>query len=484
MPNRPPHSDVEALRLMEAGRHADALTVARHAVAASAVCSPADGLLATVLLHLGQRDEAEAVVSAAIDRGTGSADAYDALAFVSLQLGDHERANSLYRRAATLNDDSARFWYNLGSSERSFGRLLDAEAACDRAIALDQCHYQSYLLRSELRAQSPAANHIPEMERLLAAPGVTPRALMFLGYALGKELDDLGRYDDAFHWYARAAAARRRNLSYDVATDERKLARIAEAFAGPSTPMVDPGVEAGRFIFVVGLPRSGTTLLERMLTGLTGVCSNGETENFSRALLAAAAADGHDVFARAASADFARVAREYAKHAGGAAHRKVVEKLPLNYLYLGAIRRSLPTATPIVVLREAPDSCFAMYRTLFGEAYPFSYDFSELARYFAAYMRLLDHWRRLLGNWLVEVTYEDLVRQPAQVGASVARCCGLDWAESAVEIHRREGISMTASAAQIRRPIYQSSAGKWRRYERHLAPLVTALRAQGVAVPD
>ncbi len=422
-------------------------------------------------------------MSTALQCGPGVADTYDALAFVSLQLGRHERANQLYRRTVALAPDSARFWYNLASSERSFGRLQDAEAACDRAINLDPHHYQSYLLRSELRKQSDANNHVIEMERLLADLQATDRAQIFLGHALGKELDDLGRYTEAFRWFSQAAASRRRSLIYDVAVDERKLTRIAEVFPLAERAARSHLPDSASFIFILGLPRSGTTLLERMLMRLPGVRSNGETENFSRALLAEAPPNSADVFSRAAMADFNRVGQHYARLARGATDGKVIEKLPLNYLYLGAIQRALPGATPILVTREAVDSCFAMYRTLFGEAYPFTYDFRDLARYFAAYSRLVDHWHRTLGDWLVEVAYEELVTQPARVGACSAEACGLIWDESAVEIHRSAGVSMTASAAQIRQPIYQSSAGKWRHYERHLTPLIAALRSCGVVVP-
>jgi hypothetical protein len=156
----------------------------------------------------------------------------------------------------------------------------------------------------------------------------------------------------------------------------------------------------------------------------------------------------------------------------------------MNYLYLGAIRRALPGARLVLVNREPLDSCFAMYRTLFGEAYPFSYDIDDLARYYAAYERLMNHWRACLGETLCEITYEQLVKNPAQAGAKVADYCGLQWSEQAVQIENRSMVSTTASAAQIRRPIYSSSTGRWRRYERHIEPLRQALRRQGIAVPD
>src|SRR5271165_2137602 len=220
----------EALRLARAGRVDEALKFAERAVDGAQQCLPAHGLLASLLLRLGRPDDAERIVAQAVELAPGGADAYDGLANVSMALGQHDRANALYRRATQLAPNDPRFWYNLACSERSLGRLIEAEAACDRGIALDPSQYPTFLLRSELRVQHSSANHIEELQAQLTRAGGDYRALIFLGYALAKELDDVGRFDEAFRWFATAAKARRSRLVYDVATDEGKLLRIAEVY--------------------------------------------------------------------------------------------------------------------------------------------------------------------------------------------------------------------------------------------------------------
>lgn len=471
----------QARMFLQSGQPERALDRLRHDLAGATTFSPAHALQLETLLGLRRRADAEAAFDEALRLPAPGADALDALAYFARLLGRHDVSNRLYRSAATAAPGDATLQFNLATSERSLGNLDNAAAACARALRIAPDDLAAVLLRSEVSRATSDANNIADLQCRLAG-NPADRVQMFVAYALGKELHDLSRYDDAFVAFARGAAARRRNLRYDVATDEAKLRRIEEAF-GREAPAAKRRASDRQHIFIIGLPRSGTTLTERILGALPGVTSNGETDNFSNALIAAASTGRRDIFEACADADPDDVAAGYEALAAPACGAKTaIEKLPLNYLYVGAIARALPTASLVWVRRNPVDSCFAMFRTLFGEAYPFSYDFSDVARYYAAYWRLMMHWKAILPGRIIEVDYEALVAAPSRVGADLAARCGLAWTDEALDPARNRTASLTASAAQIRQPIYASSAGLWRSYRRHLEPLARDLQARGIAI--
>ena len=470
-----------AERLLRRNEPEAALTTLAEEIATASTFRPEHALELRILLARGERARAAAALDRALHLPAETADAFDALAYYARELGRHELSNMLYRRAASLAPDDPQLSYNLATSERSLGHTAEALRACERTLALDPSSLPTLLLRSEIGRATAERNHIGQLQaRLAAAPADAAR--MFIGYALGKELHELGRYDEAFDAFATAAAARRRNLSYDVADDEKKLSRIQEVY--PSPPGLPGGSDSDRHIFVVGLPRSGTTLIERILSALPQVRSNGETNNLSTALISCAPSAGGDIFERSARADPSAVARAYDSLAAPAEGQdKIIEKLPLNYLYIGAIVAAFPKTKIVWVRRDPIDNCFAMFRTLFGDGYPFSYSFEELARYYAAYDRLMRHWEATVPQNLVELRYEDLVRAPAAVASEVAGRCGLSWTQDALDLSRNRRASLTASATQVRGPIYRTSAGVWKQYEAHLQPLVTQLNAPRVDAP-
>lgn len=432
------------------------------------------------LRALGRHAQAAALLKALDALPTGAPEDCEALGFAAFDAGDHERSRDWYARVVDARPGDALAWYNLATGERNLGRLAAAEAACERALALAPDMAQAALLRAQVRTQTADANHVDELRAMLRRPATQSGARIFLHYALGKEYDDLGEYDAAFGQFARGARARRETLVYDVDQDLAKLRRIAEAFAPPRLSRA-PALSAPAYGFVLGLPRSGTTLVERILTGGAHARSNGETENLLGALSEAAAAEG-DVFERIANADPTRAQHAYGRLAGAPETGAVIlEKLPLNYLYAGAVRLTMPNARIVRLDRAPADNGLAMFSTLFGSGYPFSYDLAELAAYQIAYERLVGHWRETLGDQLLEAVYEQVVADPAAEGRRIAGHMGVAWSDKMVRVEDNLTATATASAAQVRLPIYRTAAGRWRNYARHLAPFTDALEAAGIA---
>lgn len=468
-----------AVNLMRAHKFGDATQLLEDLVAREQIVGRTHALYLEALIATDRKRALE-VLQSTLSLPTQNADAFDALAFFARQLDRHELSRDLYEKASERAPGDAQIWYNLATSERALGRLVEARSACNRALQLSPDFRPALLLRSEISRATPTQSNVDDLRTRLTTAPKSPDA-MYLQYALGKELHELGRFDEAFEAFARGAQARRLSLRYDVSEDEYKLRRIAEIFA--TGERLQSNVKPDRHIFIVGLPRSGTTLTERIVGGLEGVRSNNETNNFSTALLRFSSTAGRDVFERANGASYADVAREYdALAAADGFTGKIIEKLPFNYLYIGPILRALPT-TPIIWVRRSPlDSCFAMFRTLFGAAYPFSYDFEELARYYAAYDRLMRHWVTIYPGRITEVAYEELVASPEAVGKRLAESCGLAWRDEAIDISKNKTASLTASATQVRSGIYASSSGLWRNYREHLLPLAAHLQANGIDV--
>jgi tetratricopeptide (TPR) repeat protein len=438
--------------------------------------------LAQALSGAGEKMEAAQVLHRAFRLGGGQAPDYEALGFAAFGLNEHELSRDFYAEVVRLAPGDALARYNLASSERNLGRLAEAETQCEAALDRDPQQFQVALLRAQLRTQTPQANHVDALRAALREHGGDLAAQIFLNYALGKELDDLGAYDEAFVHFTAGARARRRSLDYSVDRDIKTLARIQDVYPkGASRSASDDSAHYG---FILGLPRSGTTLIERVLTGHPSVRSNGETDNVWGALSQSLPAGPGDIFERAALADSQAVAARYRRLAGVApAGGLVLEKLPLNYLYVGAIRNALPNA-PIVLVRRNPlDNCFGMFSTLFGSAYPFSYDLVELGEYYAAYDRLARHWLARFGERILEAPYEAFVREPETWGAKVAAFAGVPWDSGLLDIQRNQTPSATASAVQIRQPIYSSAIGRWGHYAKDLEPLLATLEAHGLRPP-
>lgn len=404
--------------------------------------------------------------------------------------GRHAEAHRCLTRAAHARPDDPRVLYDLAAADMALGDFAAAESRLDRVIALDPGDCDAWYNRATLRRQTPARNHVAAL--IEALEHSTPRGEVAIGYALAKELEDLGEHARAFRYLERAAHTRRRQMSYRVEADIEAIDAIIAAFGpGVLAPAAGAASAEGRApraaaapIFVVGLPRSGTTLVDRILASHPQVESFGELNDLPLAVMWAAgkAPDKFALIRQAATCDHAALGRHYLERVEGygRSRPRFVDKTPLNLLYLGLIALALPGARVIHLQRDPLDSCHAMLKTLFRMGYPFSYDQRDLGRYYGAYRRLMDHWRARLPGAFFDVDYEALVADQEHETRRLLEWCGLDFHPDCLAFHRHEGPTATASAAQVREPMHARSVGASRRLWAELTPLRETLAAEGI----
>lgn len=401
------------------------------------------------------------------------------------QLGRHAQALACHQACVAREPEHPAVLYNLSTSLIALGRMDDAEAALDRVIALAPGDADAWYNRATLRRQTPERNHVAPLQARLSHPDRRPQETVALHYALAKELEDLGRHEDSFQALQRGADARRARLAYRVEDDEDTLSAIARAFGADFFARPAAADADARPVFVVGLPRSGTTLVDRILSSHPAVHSRGETSDLAMALMraTASATDKASRVRQAATMDLDAFGRDYLSQLphGGAARE--IDKTPINFLYLGLVAKALPGVRIVHLRRHPMDACYAMYKTLFRMAYPFSYDLADLGRYWLAYDRLMAHWRQWLpAGCLHELHYEALVARQEDTSRALVDFLGLAWDPACLAPERNPEPSLTASAAQVRQPVYSSSVGAWRRHAQALAPLQAQLAAAGVDV--
>ena len=444
------------------------------------------------LVATGKLSDARQAAATAQRGAAGDGALLDAIGTLYSRADDQQRALAAYEQAVAAAPDNAQFIFNRAAVRRFLGQIAAAEADYDRVIALNPADYQAYRNRSNLRTQSAHNNHVAELEALAARGPTDWRAQVQLRYALAKEYEDLEQYDKSFQHLQLGATLRRRHMRYDVATDLATVDWIIDAFPAAALQSA-PDACADAPIFIVGLPRSGSTLVDRILGSHPQLHSAGELKCLALAIVDAARGQGpaaqlsrSELVARSAGLDFAALGRDYLQRvrAAGVDAPRFTDKMPLNYLYCGLIARALPNAKIVHVRRDPMAACYAIYKTLFEDGYPFSYDLAELGQYYLGYRRLMAHWQAIMPAAIHTVCYEELVADQIGQTRKLLQFCGLEWQDGCARFHENAAPSTTASAAQVRQPIYDSSVSQWRHYRQQLASLSSQLHAAGVRTQE
>ncbi|MGN6549435.1 MAG: tetratricopeptide repeat-containing sulfotransferase family protein [Pararhizobium sp.] len=472
--------------LKDRERFGDSIESFRRAIALRPSFAVAHNNLGVALKELGRYEEAYRSYREALRLQPAYVGARLNLANAEKEEGRLDAAAEDYRGALKLKPNDAETCYQLGMTLTEGGAKEPAMEAFRRAIALKPRHAESYLMLSTLKRQKEPDAEMAAMERLFGRADATESEKMVVAFALAKALEDLGRYDEALDYLVSGNALRRKTFDYQTAGARAHFEEVKTTFT-PSLfeRLGNAGDPDPTPVFIVGMPRSGTTLVEQILASHPAVVGPGELSALQAVASAAFPGDNGSAFPadlgaldpeafREAGQTYVEALRAYSADAV-----RITDKMPGNFLLIGLIRLILPKATVIHCVRDAPATCLSIFKTFFrSQGHRYGYDLAELGDYYALYADLMEHWHRVLPGFVHDVRYEELVADQEAQSRRLVALAGLDWDDRCLAFHEAKRPVRTASAAQVRQPIYASSLDLWRRYEQGLKPLLDRLPAQ------
>lgn len=446
--------------------------------------------LARLFMIGGQAARADAALKMAVKHNDGNPVVLDLIGSVHSLLGEHEEASKWVAEAVEKRPSHVPYLVNQANSHMFLGKLDESEEVLRKVLRMQPANPHANWILSNVR-KATDYQHIEQLREYVKRDYRNPRALAFLYYGLGKELEDLEDWDEAFDAFAAGAKARRSTIDFDEQADVEMFKAFGDTFTEEWFANKEDGHDDPSPIFVIGQPRTGTTLVERIITSHSQVHSAGELRQFGTCVRRLA--DYREP--KRYSAALARLAAAVDSEKLGKAYMRTtakmrgelprfVDKLPPNYLYVPMILKALPNAKIVHLTRNPMDACFASFKQLFADAYLHSYDQQEMARHHARYYHLMAVWRERFGDRFFDIAYEDTARDLEPNARALIEFLELPWEDACLEFHKQSHAVTTASAVQVRQPVHTRSIDRWRRYETQLEPMRQALEAEGVPAGD
>jgi tetratricopeptide (TPR) repeat protein len=445
--------------------------------------------LARLMILVRRDGEAADAVKKAMALAPDDALTLDTIGCVLARLGDHETSMAPFTAAVKAEPDNLDYRYNLAAASGFTGRVGEAREHYEAILKAEPGSARTHYALSILSRQCVESNHVPRLKAALVAAQKPDDALR-IRYALAKELEDIGDAPQAFRYLSEANAAHKQSRRYDFSQDAAIFDAIEALFSGdaPVAARTD-----ARPIFVVGMPRTGTTLVDRILSSHREVGSAGELQAMPLAVKKLAGTQSRNVvdpetIKASGSIDPDNIAEAYLARAAHHAPKdkpRFTDKLPANFLYVGHIARAFPEAAIICLRRNPMDTIWSNYKNLFASQsayYAYSYDLMDTARYYARFDRLMALWEALWPGRVLQLSYEQLVVDQVGQTQLLLQHCGLEWDEACLAFHKNNAAVATPSAAQVRQPINANAVGKWRSHEKELAPAMAWLTDHGVVV--
>lgn len=466
--------------LYQLGRTDEAVQSFRSAVSMDLDSAKAHNDLGFILLEARRPAEAAVSIRKAIEIDPEIARAHNDLGYVFMDLEQQEEAIASFSKAVEIEPRYAEAHNNLGFALTETGRLEEAAASFRAAIAADPHYAPAHRHLAHIVKHTGHDDDIRAMEELFEKPGVSDDYKTQLAFGLGKAFEDLREYDRAFEYLNTANALHRKTFDFDIEnwrSHVETLKRVfdAEFFHDRHTESYSDETP----LFIVGMLRSGTTLVEQILASHSDVYGAGELTTLASeivnllgtAKLVEGIASMDDGSLKKLGEAYTGLIREKSEEA-----RFITDKLPGNFEHVGIIKAALPNAKVIHCKRNPLDNCLSIYKNFFPRKdHKYAYDLAELGAYYSLYSELMDHWHEVLPGFVYDIRYEDVVAdQEGQTSALLAHC-GLEWDDACLQFHKADRPVRTVSAAQVRAPIYRDSVELWKRYEKQLRPLVEAL---------
>jgi tetratricopeptide (TPR) repeat protein len=413
----------------------------------------------------------------------------DTLGVAYSQMGLHQQAVPLFKQAVAVNKNNGVFFFNLAASLKFTGDFSAARKAYEQTIMLMPTYCKAHAALTSLGEITTKNNHIERLTNLYQQL-TQADDLLYIGHALAREHEALDDYEAAYQYLSESKKAKLTEFNYQFSDDKHMFNAITELFTTPSIkdPIQDfsnGGYDSNEPLFVVGMPRTGTTLVERILSKHSAVSSAGELQHFGLLLKELSKTTTNKVIDKetimaAASINFSTLGKAYidSTRAITGGSDKFVDKMPLNVLYAGFIVKALPKAKIICLDRGPLDTIVSNYRQLFAvnfSYYNYAYDLKTTAQFYHQFKQLTSLWLRLFPDNFYVVNYEKLVNNPEEEAKKIIEFCGLDWQEQCLDIDKNSAPVATASAVQVRQPINNKSVGNWQKYKEYLTEVTEYL---------
>ncbi len=428
--------------------------------------------LAKAHVSIKQFTQSKQALKQAIAIGSDSPHVNDTIGVTLSRLGEHEQAITFFEKAIAIAPNNPTLYFNVAASYKFTGKFCEAENAYEHAITIKPDYVQAHSALAELGRNSKNINRVERLKSLLGKVQDKVDQTLHVCHALAKELESSHQYEESLYYLKMGNTAKKQQLNYKVEDEKSIFDAIKQVFG--TLDKNAPGCLSNKPIFIVGMPRSGTTLVDRILSNHSSVSSAGELQNFPVKLKQLSKTRSNKVLdletiEQSSKINFEDLGKDYLKSVEPLVESKLhfIDKLPLNFLYIGFIKKALPNAKIIILDRQPLDVCISNLRALFAvnfSYYNYAYDLEDIAEYISLFENIVAFWREQYQDELLTVNYEKLVDSPHKVIGEILTYCNLEWEDSCVAFHTNPSSVSTASSVQVREPLSNKSIGRWKNY--------------------